>query len=247
MNIVQREICIKLTEYNYNKKENVNNYNNYFFNFPMEYMNINDPVYINNEHLQIIKLYKTMSIDEKNKYFDAKELTEDFFYDKEKNEKRRKVIKYMVGRYNYIPVECKNDEKCDLNKCIYAHNKNEINYHPLFYKTYYKDDTDYGENNIALCPTAKNFDTDFRIIYNYKDDNIIDLMNNLNMECKNNNKRIKSFYKKIKKFDIIHSKYLNVKMKNVKKILIYVINFIIFLKRDVHHIYIDIQMKNVKK
>ena len=90
MNIIQREISIKLTEYNYNNKEDINNYNNYLYNFPMEYININDPVYINNEHLQIMKLYKTMSIDEKNKYFEAKELTEEFFYDKEKMKKEEK-------------------------------------------------------------------------------------------------------------------------------------------------------------
>jgi hypothetical protein len=214
MNIIQREISIKITEYNHNNKED---FNNYSYNFPIEYMDIIDPVYINNEHLQIMKFYKTLSIDEKNNYFYSKELTEDFFYNKEKNEIRRKVIKYMDGSYNYIPVECKNNEKCDINKCIYSHNKNEINYHPLFYKTKYKDDIDYGESNIALCPTAKNFDTDFRIIYNYKDENIIDLMNILNKECKNNNKRIKSFYKKFKIFDINTFKIFKCKNEKCEK------------------------------
>ena len=217
MNIIQREISIKITENNYNNKKYINEFNNYLYKFPIEYMDIIDHIYINNEHLQIMELYKTMSIDEKNKYYNAKELTEDFFYNKDKNDKRRKVIKYMDGRYNYLPVECKNIEKCDLNKCIYAHNKNEINYHPLFYKTKYKDDNNYGDSNMALCPTAKNFDTDFRIIYNYKDENIIYLMNVLFLECKNNNKRIKSFYKKNKKFDINTFKIFKCKNEKCEK------------------------------
>ena len=85
------------------------------------------------------------------------------------------------------------------------------------YKTKYNDENDYSDSNIALCPTAKNFDEDFRIIYNYKDQNIINLMNDLNLEYKNNNKRIKSFYKKIKKFDINTFKIFKCKKEKCEK------------------------------
>ena len=206
MNIIQREVSIKITEDKYNNKKpkEINNINDYDYNneynFPIEYLDIVDPIYINNEHLHILKYYKTISINEKDLYFEAKELTEDFLYDKEKNEKRRKIIKFLDNSYNYIPVLCKNNEKCEDKNCIYSHNNYEINYHPLSYKIIYEDNQDYCETNIALCPTAKNLDTDFRIIYNYKDENIIQLMNILNSEF-NTHKRIKSYYKKIKKFD----------------------------------------------
>ena len=217
MNIIQREISIKITENKYNNK--YYEFKNDAFNLPFELLNIIDPVYINTEHLKIIKFYKTICIDDKNKFYETKELTEDFFYDKknEKKEKRRKVIKFLDGGYNYIPVYCPDKENCDKKECIYCHNKNEMNYHPLLYKTKFDDDNEYCDSNIALCPTAKNFDEDFRIIYNYKEQNIINLMNDLNMECKDNNKRIKSFYKKIKKFDINTFKIFKCKKEKCEK------------------------------
>ena len=216
MNIIQREVSIKMTENNSNNKKLFNENNNYAFNFPIELIDIVEPLYINNEHLKIIKFYKTMSLDEKNNFLIAKELTEDFFYINEKKEKRRKIIKFMDGRYNYIPILCKNYEKCDKKDCIYSHNIYEINYHPLIYKTKYEDNKDYCESNMALCPTAKNLDVDFRIIYNYKHKNIIDLMNILNKEC-NTRKRIKSIYKKIKKFDINTFKIFKCKKEKCEK------------------------------
>ena len=198
MNIIQREAGIILTKNRYKNNES------YAYNFPIEFLDIADPVYINKEHLFIMKTYKTMCIDDKNKnkYFEISELTQDFLYDERKNEQRRKVIKFLDGTYNYIPQLCKK-EKCDNKDCIYSHNKNEINYHPLFYKTEFKDDTDYSESNMALCPTAKNYEEDFRIIYNNKDQNIINLMILLDQEC-NTEKRIKDFYKtnKIRNFNL---------------------------------------------
>jgi len=197
MNIIQREVGIKLTENKCKNKE----HNDYAYNFPIEFLDIVDPAYINKEHLFIMKTYKTMCTKDKYKYYEIKELTQDFLYDKDKNDRRRKVIKFLDGTYNYIPKRCKN-EKCDKN-CIYSHNENEINYHPLFYKTEFIDNTDYSESNMALCPTAKNYEEDFRIIYNYKDQNIINLMNLLDQEC-STKKRIKEFYKikNIKNFNL---------------------------------------------
>jgi len=219
MNIIQMKISIKITENKYNNKYYNNEFQNYTYNLPIEIIDIVDPVYINTEHLKIMKYYKTICIDDKNKFFGTKELTEDFFYIKknERKEKRRKIIKFLNGEYNYIPILCPDLEKCDKNECIYSHNNNEINYHPLLYKTKYNDENDYSNSNIALCPTAKNFDEDFRIIYNYKDQNIINLMNDLNLEYKNNNKRIKSFYKKIKKFDINTFKIFKCKKEKCEK------------------------------
>lgn len=225
MNIIQREVSIKITECksnNNNKFINKNNDNDIIdidydneYNFPVEFIDIIDPIYINNEHLNIMKCYKTIPIKEKDFYFEAKDLTEDFFYDNENNEKRRKIEKFLDGSYNYIPILCKN-KKCGNNNCIYSHNNNEINYHPLLYKTKYEDKQEYCETNIALCPTAKNFDTDFRIIYNYKDENIIQLMNILDSDF-NTKKRIKSYYKKIKKFDINTFKIFKCKKEKCDK------------------------------
>jgi hypothetical protein len=216
MNIIQREASIKITE---NKYNDTNDPADYAYNFPVEFLDSIDPDYINNEHLRIMKYYKTMNIDNKNDFFETKEMTEDFFYDKntENKQKRRKVIKYLDGSYNYIPMICPNVDECDKRECIYSHNEYEINYHPLFYKTKYYNDTNYCESNMSLCPSANNFDEDFRIIYNYKDSHIIDLMNILITECKNNEKRIKSFYNKIKNFNLKTFKIFACKKKDCDK------------------------------
>ena len=214
MNIIQRKVSIILTENrNNDKEENYSDKNAY--NIPIELLDLTDPDYINNEHLLIMKLYKTMNKDNKNEFFDVKELTEDFLYNTE-NEKRKKIVKFLDGSYNYIPEFCENKE-CDRNDCIYSHNIYEINYHPLFYKTKYKIDSNYCESNIALCPTANNFDEDFRIIYNYKDQNIINLMNILASEFKSNQKKIKDSYHKINNFDLKTFKIFECKKKNCQK------------------------------
>ena len=210
MNIIHREVSIKLTEYKY-----ANN----FLNFPSELLDIFDPIYSNSEHLKIMKLYKTKCIDDKNKFFDTKELTEDFFY-RDKIEKRRKIIKFLDGTYNYIPKMCKEYNKCDKEDCIYAHNDYEIDYHPLLYKTKYYDNQEYLDSNKALCPTAKNFNEDFRIIYNYKDKNIINLMNQLNdlFQLRNiTNKRIKLSVGKIKEFNLNTFKLFKCNNKKCEK------------------------------
>ena len=213
MNIIQREVGIKLTENRYKNKE----FNDYAYNFPIEFLDIVDPAYMNEEHLFIMKTYKTMCIEDKNKYYEMNELTQDFLYEENKSERRRKVVKFLDGTYNYIPKFCKY-EKCDNKKCIYSHNKNEIYYHPLFYKTEFKEDNDYSESNIALCQTAQNYEEDFRIIYNYKDQNIINLMNLLDQEC-NTKKRIRDFYKikKIRKFNINTFKIMKCRKQECNK------------------------------
>ena len=57
--------------------------------------------------------------------------------------------------------------------------ENEINYHPLFFKTIICQSCDYSENNYLvnpLCPYSHNINSDFRIIYDYKDEGISELM-----------------------------------------------------------------------
>ena len=214
MNIIQRKVSMILTENKYNDKdENYGDKNVY--NIPIELLDLTDPDYINNEHLLIMKLYKTMNKDNKNEFFDVKELTEDFLYN-DKHDKRKKIVKFLDGSYNYIPEMCPKKE-CDENDCIYSHNDYEINYHPLFYKTKYKIDSNYCESNMALCPTANNFDEDFRIIYNYKDQNIINLMKILVSECKDNQKRIKKCYNKINNFDLKTFKVFECKKNKCQK------------------------------
>ena len=73
MNIIQMKISIKITENKYNNKYYNNEFQNYTYSLPIELIDIVDPVYINTEHLKIMKYYKTICIDDKNKYFGTKE------------------------------------------------------------------------------------------------------------------------------------------------------------------------------
>ena len=96
------------------------------------------------------------------------------------SDKRRKLLKDENGLYNYIPLINKNcNYNINDNDCIYAKNENEILYHSLYYKTLLCKECDLSnEDNQEneLCPYAHNILKDFRIIYNYKNDNIIILM-----------------------------------------------------------------------
>ena len=99
-------------------------------------------------------------------------------------------FEYSDGSFNYIPVLC-DDEYCDDEKCPFSHNENELNYHPLFYKTKYLS----GGKKGYFEKNANNFFDDFRIIYNYKNENIINLLKLLD-EKKIAKYYFKDYYKK---------------------------------------------------
>ena len=93
------------------------------------------------------------------------------------SDKRRKLLKDENGFYNYLPLYC-NDNSKD-NEDIYAKNENEILYHSLFYKTLICRYCDINKENNEieeLCPYVHNILKDFRIIYDYDDENIINFM-----------------------------------------------------------------------
>jgi hypothetical protein len=77
----------------------------------------------------------------------------------EDDEKRRR-LKFLYNSYNYIPLLCQSN--CGREECIYAHTENEINYHPLIYKT------EFGKikNDSDSFNYRSNGSRDFRIIYN---------------------------------------------------------------------------------
>ena len=166
MNQIHREICIQITLNEAdNRKKNA-------FLFPLDLYEVIDPFYNNQEHIKVMKYYKIYSNKDKNKLppYVKKILEENTkYYYTDENNRRRKVIKYPDGGFNYIPINC--EYNCGNESCPYSHNQYEMEYHPLFYKTKYSS-TPIG----YLEKNANNLKDDFRIIYNYKNEKIINLL-----------------------------------------------------------------------
>ena len=115
-------------------------------------------------------------------------------YNKEKNmnkswfyvddfDKRRKLAKDEEGCFNYLPLMNPEGNKNNNDEeDIYAKNENEISYHSLFYKTLIcKECSNLNINAIntlpqLLCPYAHNILKDFRIIYDYTNENVCKFM-----------------------------------------------------------------------
>ena len=115
-------------------------------------------------------------------------------YNKEKNmnkswfyvddfDKRRKLAKDEEGCFNYLPLMNPEGNKNNNDEeDIYAKNENEISYHSLFYKTLIcKECPNLNINTIntppqLLCPYAHNILKDFRIIYDYTNENVCKFM-----------------------------------------------------------------------
>jgi hypothetical protein len=108
-------------------------------------------------------------------------------YQDENFDKRRKLTKNIEGIYNYLPIkidsiQMNEDDKKKLEDFdIFAKNENEINYHPLFFKTLMCHSCVKDENELLNtdCPYCHDIQNDFRIIYDYKDNKICLLMNDL--------------------------------------------------------------------
>ena len=174
MNKIHRDISIEIT---LNKTEESKT--NLFQIDPYE---IIDTFYNNPEHVSMMKYYKIYSFEDKEKLPSLlQKLPNNYFYDKnqEKGERRRKLIKYSDGSFNYIPSDCPKGKNCNLQNCPYSHNENENCYHSLYFKTIYNSNyKNIGKNKESkLFKDATNLFKDFRIIYNYKNENIINLMN----------------------------------------------------------------------
>ena len=175
MNKIHRDISTELTinKINLNQTERKNL-------FPIDPYEIIDTVYNNPEHVKVMKYYKIYSLEDKNKLspYLQSSLPNEFYYrkDREREEKRRKLIKYSDGSFNYIPVTCNNIKYCQDKNCPYSHNDNENNFHPLFYKTTLSSNNSDINKNKNLIKNACDLFADFRIIYNYKNESIIKLM-----------------------------------------------------------------------
>ena len=174
MNKIHRDVSTEITLNKATQSEKKNL-------FPIDPYEIIDSVYNNPEHVKVMKYYKIYSIEDKEKLPPnlQNSLPSKFFYNKnrEKEERRRRIIKYSDGSFNYIPMTCPNAKTCQDRNCPYSHNDNENNYHPLFYKTIstLENNLEYNKETIFLKNACDLFD-DFRIIYNYKDESIINLM-----------------------------------------------------------------------
>jgi hypothetical protein len=139
----------------------------------------------NKQSNRIIEYFKVKKKDEDN--IDAED---DEFYYKSEKDRRRRITKNRDDIYNYLPIF--EDDKIFFNELdkkyfdklqIFAKNENEVYFHPLFYKTRMcytcvpkKDDCLIKR----LCPYSHDIQDDFKIIYDYKDKAICELMNSLN-------------------------------------------------------------------
>ena len=162
--------------------------------------------YLNKEDLkEVLKKYKIYKNEEEipEKERDEEEIHINFdsnkggkkseVYNKEKNmnkswfyvddfDKRRKLAKDEEGCFNYLPLMNPEGNKNNNDEeDIYAKNENEISYHSLFYKTLICKECpnlNINTNNIPqlLCPYAHNILKDFRIIYDYTNENVCKFM-----------------------------------------------------------------------
>ena len=128
-------------------------------------------VYEPEEFNKIIEKYKIKS--------DDNNLEESWKPINEYDERRKIKINKNNNIYNYLPIKpeyiyLENNNKKEL----YSKNENEYLYHPLFYKTimcHYCKNT--NNSNKFLCPYSHDIQKDFRIIYDYQNDDICKFLN----------------------------------------------------------------------
>ena len=185
MNFIHREISIQITLNN-------NESNRETYILPNDPFEIIDPLYNNQDHIKVMKYYKVYSNEDKEKLptFVQKMLSDDFYYT-DNSTRRRPLIKYSNGGFNYIPIKCEKSEECKKDNCPYSHTDNEMFYHPLYYKTRFYNSEKEGYNS----KNANDYINDFRIIYNYKNQNIINLLKLLD-EKKIAKSNFRDYYKK---------------------------------------------------
>ena len=168
MNQIHREICTQIT------LNEVDNRNQTSYILPIDPYEVIDPFYNNPDHIKVMKFFKVYSKDDIDKLPQHISIllkkNPHYLYETETT-KRRKLVKYSDGGFNYIPIKC-NDSNCKNENCPYSHNDLEMEFHPLFYKTKFSS---HGQGGI-LDKWANNLKDDFRIIYNYKNQNIINLL-----------------------------------------------------------------------
>ena len=135
-----------------------------------------EPYNHKNNLREIIRKYKTNGKNSE----DSQEIKIDndwLFIDD--SDRRRKLIKDEIGFFNYLPVLKQNNNGDKEDNNIYAKNDNELLYHYLYYKTLMCKCCDLSnEKNRQndLCPYAHDILNDFRIIYDYKNEELCKFM-----------------------------------------------------------------------
>lgn len=133
----------------------------------------NEDEYETKEFNRVIGNYKIKS-DDKNIEESWKPINEIDERRKIKINKNNNIFNYLPIKPEHIKLEVKNKKE------LYSKNDNEYLYHPLFFKTimchYCKIEKN---NNKLLCPFSHDIQTDFRIIYDYKNENICKFLNYL--------------------------------------------------------------------
>ena len=125
---------------------------------------------------EIIHKYKIYKIDENN--YNVL-VPEKYWLYIDDSDKRRKLIKDELGYFNYLPILNPNNIKNNNEDEIYAKNEIEILYHFLYFKTILCKQCDLSDDNkkeIDLCPYAHDILKDFRIIYDYKNEELCKFM-----------------------------------------------------------------------
>lgn len=135
------------------------------------YTNKYEDIYEPKEFNDIIEHYKLKS--DSNNYIDNS-----WKPNSPQDERRQIKIDRKFNIYNYIPIKCVVGKN---RKEIYCKNDNEYKYHPLYYKTImcHYCNINKDKNNIYFCPFSHDIQKDFRIIYDYKNENICKFLNYL--------------------------------------------------------------------
>ena len=204
-NLLSAENKIKKTTHNfstYNRNQYINE---------CEIAEAIDSTYINEEHMKVIQYYKVYKTREEH---DPSLILPEQFYYHDIEERRRPLKKTENGYYNYIPVKCKLKHDADVlnkEKCCYAHNDNEIKYHSLMYHT----KLCRGKCN-EICPDAHDLEKDFRMIYDYTNDDIITLMQyfNKNLKKVDDYNKLYEMRSPITRFELLTFKVMKCKAGN---------------------------------
>ena len=126
--------------------------------------------YENEDFIKVIKTYKVKLED--NNIEDSWKPINEF------DERRIIKINKDDNTYNYLPIKRDGINLDNNNKELFLKNDNEYLYHPLFFKTmmchYCNKEKDTKK---LLCPFSHDIQKDFRIIYDYKNEDICKYLN----------------------------------------------------------------------
>ena len=131
---------------------------------------------------EVIEKYKIYELDIEN-YQTI--VSEKYWLYNDNTDKRRKLLKDESNFFNYLPIlnsNIKDNNKEEDEEYPYAKNENELLYHYLYYKTIMCKQCDLSDEKNQendLCPFAHNILKDFRIIYDYKNEDVCAFMKKL--------------------------------------------------------------------